>query len=121
MNKRESLDILGLQNDGTDDEIKRKFRKLAKQSHPDLNKNNINKTDDFIKLKKAYDTLLNDKKVDFLDVSRVHVKQNSSNTFFDHLINEINNFFVIRKYQTTNSQLSTPEPFVDLRNFKDYF
>ena len=38
MNKRDYYEILGLSKNATDEEIKRAFRKLAKQYHPDINK-----------------------------------------------------------------------------------
>ncbi len=37
-NKRDYYEVLGVSKDATDEEIKRSFRKLAKQYHPDLNK-----------------------------------------------------------------------------------
>ena len=38
MNKKDYYEVLGVKKDASDEEIKRSFRKLAKQYHPDVNK-----------------------------------------------------------------------------------
>ena len=37
-NKKDYYEVLGLSKGASDEEIKRAFRKLAKQYHPDVNK-----------------------------------------------------------------------------------
>jgi molecular chaperone DnaJ len=56
MSKRDFYDVLGVSKDAGADEVKKAYRKLARQYHPD-----VNKTDDaeakFIEVKEAYDVL----------------------------------------------------------------
>jgi len=51
--------ILGVKKTATDQEIHSAFRRLAKATHPDLNKNDLKKAEQFTQIKQAYDTLSN--------------------------------------------------------------
>ena len=53
----EALDVLGLENDANDDDIKRAYRKLAKRYHPDINPGDAEAAKHFQDVRAAYDLL----------------------------------------------------------------
>lgn len=55
-------DILGVQKDASKDKIKRAFRQLAKEHHPDKNDGSSESTTVFRKIYEAYETLSDDEK-----------------------------------------------------------
>lgn len=56
--KKDYYDLLGIEKDSTEEEIKIAYRKLAKKYHPDLNKTDPQAKEKFIEVKEAYDTLI---------------------------------------------------------------
>jgi len=57
-NKRDYYEILGVKKDATEDELKKAFRKLARQFHPDVNKDNPKESEEkFKELNEAYSVL----------------------------------------------------------------
>jgi curved DNA-binding protein CbpA len=52
-------DVLGVSGDATEFEIKSAFRRLAKQTHPDINGNNPNLIEKFHEITEAYSVLVN--------------------------------------------------------------
>lgn len=54
--------ILGVGKNATEDEIKKAYRKLAKQYHPDANKNNPEATEKFKEIGEAYEVLKDSEK-----------------------------------------------------------
>ncbi|SDW25632.1 molecular chaperone DnaJ [Marinococcus luteus] len=56
MSKRDYYDVLGVSKDADEQEIKKAYRKLARQYHPDVNKED-DAEEKFIEIKDAYDTL----------------------------------------------------------------
>ena len=55
---KDYYELLGIDKDSTEEEIKLAYRKLAKKYHPDLNKTDPLAKEKFIEIKEAYDTLI---------------------------------------------------------------
>ena len=54
---KEYYDVLGLKQGSSEEEIKKAYRKLSKQYHPDLNPNNKQAEEKFKKIAEAYEIL----------------------------------------------------------------
>ncbi len=57
MNKRDYYEVLGINKDATEQEIKKAFRQLAKKYHPDLNPDNKEAEQKFKEINEAYEVL----------------------------------------------------------------
>ncbi len=57
MAKKDYYEVLGLNKDATDEEIKKAYRKLAMKHHPDRNPDNPKAEEHFKEAKEAYETL----------------------------------------------------------------
>ncbi len=66
-NKRDYYEILGVNRTATDDDIKRAFRRLAKQYHPDANAGDATASEKFKEIGEAYAVLSNPEKRQLYD------------------------------------------------------
>ncbi|WP_026674633.1 molecular chaperone DnaJ [Alkalihalobacterium bogoriense] len=66
MSKRDYYDVLGVDKNASVDEVKKAYRKLARQYHPDVNKA-PDATEKFKEVKEAYDTLSDPQKKSHYD------------------------------------------------------
>ncbi len=86
--------ILGIKKDAKESEIKLAYKKLAKKYHPDLNKNDPKAKDKFIKLKEAYDTLIDPIKRKIYDQAGYDPRNiDMSDLFRKYDINQIREIF----------------------------
>ena len=60
--KKDYYEVLGVNKDASDEEIKKSYRKLAMKYHPDRNPDNPKAEEQFKEAKEAYETLSDDQK-----------------------------------------------------------
>ncbi|SFH12825.1 molecular chaperone DnaJ [Desulfotomaculum arcticum] len=67
MAKRDYYEVLGVSRQASQEEIKKAYRKLARQYHPDVNKDDQNAAEKFKEASEAYDVLSNAEKRESYD------------------------------------------------------
>lgn len=90
--------VLGVSRDASEEEIKKAYRKLSKQYHPDANINNPNKdlmVEKFKQVQNAYDRIMDEKrgKTTYQGYNQGGYNQYGSNTYaniYQDIVNAIN-------------------------------
>ena len=60
--KRDYYEVLGVNKNATDDELKKAFRRMAKKYHPDANQNNKKEAEEkFKEVQEAYDEIMKER------------------------------------------------------------
>lgn len=81
-NKRDYYEVLGVERTCTIEEIKKSYRKLAREYHPDVNNGDSGKAEKFKEISEAYAVLSNDEK------RRQYDNFGFSNSLFDNFDSE---------------------------------
>ena len=79
--KRDYYEVLGVDKNASEDEIKRAYKKMARKYHPDLNPDNKEAEEKFKEVNEAYEVLSDsDKKARYdqfgfagVDLSLIHI------------------------------------------------
>ena len=108
-NSKNYYEILGVEKDATDEEIKLAYRKLAKKYHPDVNKTDPKTKEKFIEIKEAYDVLIDPVQRRIYDQAGYNPRNVDFSDFFGRYdfgsIREI-----LRNFFTRNNRTSEVKP-----------
>jgi molecular chaperone DnaJ len=118
--KNDDYATLGLKKDASDDEIKLAYRRLAKKYHPDLNKEDPNTKENFMKVQKAFENIRDDTKSISIRKSSERARDYTSTSFEsfqDRFFRSdpIDSFFDSFFHSRQRNKIKKPEVHVDLR------
>ena len=128
--REENLKTLNLKKNATNEDIKLAYRRMAKKTHPDLNKDDPKAPKKFLKVKNAYNDLKKPNTQKIRIQNRDYEEPWNLRGFDALFRNFLNNdfFFDFEKNKSNEVPISPPEPYVDLnelikrkRRFKRFF
>jgi molecular chaperone DnaJ len=97
MDQNNYYNILNVTESADIDTIKKSYRKLAMDYHPDRNPNNPTAEDKFKKLAEAYETLSNKTKRENYDLSSSNINVNTASPFNNNRTNNNNSYQQTKK------------------------
>ena len=71
--RRDPYEVLGIGRDADDTEIKKTFRRLARELHPDVNRHDPEAEEKFKEAAEAYEILSDDERRATYDLSLIHI------------------------------------------------
>lgn len=84
MSKRDYYEVLGVEKSASQDEVKRAYRKLARQYHPDVNQDDPNAAEKFKEVTEAYEILADgDKRARYDQFGHTDPSQGTGGAGFD--------------------------------------
>lgn len=104
MSQENHYDILGVKENATQDEIKKAYRKLAKENHPDKGGNE----DTFKKISVAYDTIGDEEKRKKYDIER-------QNPFGSGGFNDMYDMFFKSQFNNTHNEIKRHTTTINLK------
>lgn len=120
--KNDAYDTLGLDKDASKREIKLAYLKLAKQIHPDVNKDDPNANEKFLEVRNAYDSLMDQNVETTMDRRSRSANKPTTARDFDHIFSELDEIFdsffhefKSRDQRRESTNLHRPKTHVDLR------
>jgi len=115
--RNDNLKTLNLKDDATNEDIKLAYRRLAKKTHLDLNKDDPEASKKFLEVKNAYNDLNSSNKKG-IRIRSSNYKEpwtwRSLDSLFKEIIND-NFFFEFEKRESNEVPISLLEPFIDLK------
>ena len=105
--RKEAFKLLGLNENATEQEIKKAYRRNALKYHPDKNNNDETASDMFKKIKEAYDTLLKKEPNIFSYEEQINIEVDDIFNMFNNMASENVFFFGPETFQKPSKKKLT--------------